>query len=99
MLKIAALSLPLLLAHADAAWIMSDRRYVTELGEHCCGPSDCERAPPGAVVATASGWRIAETGQEFDFDTKALYISKDADFWWCRRRGKVVCLFTPGAGT
>ena len=86
-------------AHGDAEWIMREPRYVTEQKVHCCGPSDCERAPKGAVVLTGSGWMIAANGQVFDYDSPALYISIDADFWWCRRDQKVVCLFTPGTGS
>lgn len=87
------------LAHGDAEWIMREPRYVTEMKTHCCGPRDCERAPKGAVVSTGSGWMIAANGQVFDFDSPALYISIDTDFWWCRREQRVVCLFTPGAGS
>lgn len=88
------------LAHGDAAWIMAETRYRTVAGAHCCGPSDCERAPRGAVERTGSGYRIAATGQTIPADRKALYTSIDGDDWWCRDgAGRVKCLFVPLTGS
>lgn len=87
------------LAHGDAAWIMREPRFVTVNGVHCCGPSDCQRAPRGAVERIGSGYRIAATGQSIPADWKALYTSIDADDWWCRDgAGRVKCLFVPLTG-
>jgi hypothetical protein len=86
-------------AHGDAAWIMNNERT-----KHCCGPRDCEKAPPHAVVEQDGGWFIPDTGQMFTTSADNVYPSKDGDFWWCRSHeregrepadGNVRCLFVP----
>lgn len=81
-------------AHGEAAWIMEEPAYVTGAGSHCCGPTDCERAPDGEVVETAPGeWLVTSTRQVFHQTDKGVYPSKRGSFWWCRRGARVVCLF------
>lgn len=87
-------------AHGDAAWIQADPRYVTAQGGHCCGPTDCERAPEGAIVETAPGqWFVPSTGQSFVQTEKGVYPAIRPGFWWCRRGQRVVCLFYEGGAS
>lgn len=84
-------------AHGDAAWIMADPAYVTGAGSHCCGPTDCQRAPAGAVVEEGPGvWLVPATGQRFRQGEKGVYPSREGGFWWCRRGARVVCFFYDG---
>lgn len=87
------------LAHGDAQWIQDDPRHVDDLGIHCCGPTDCERIPPGAVKIEDKGVRIIETGQFFPYTRQGMYHSIDGDLWWCRRAGEVKCIFIPHSGS
>jgi hypothetical protein len=97
-LMLAAVAPPAL-AHGDAAWIMNEPGYVTGSGSHCCGPTDCERAPDGEVVETAPGqWYVRSTHQTFRQEEKGVYPSKQGSFWWCRRGARVVCLFYDAGG-
>lgn len=83
-------------AHGDAQWIMDDPKT-----RFCCGPSDCERAPLGAVRPIKGGWEIVSTGQRFMDGAADLHPSKDNDFWWCRPESikpLAKCLFAPAGG-
>lgn len=83
------------LGHGEAGWIMANPETA-----YCCGPSDCERAPPGAVVMVGNAWRVVSTGQLFADDAKDMHWSRDADWWWCRPDGVTVkCLFKPLLGS
>ena len=88
------------LAHGSAEWIMVEPSYKRADGVHCCGPSDCERAPDDAVLSDGPGrWFIPSTGQHFSQDDKGVYPSVKAGFWWCRKEGRVVCLFFEGGAS
>ena len=91
-------------AHGDAEWIMAEPRYVDANGIHCCGPSDCGRAPAEAFTEMPDGISvISETGTIITFFShdrigRGAYVSKDDDWWWCRSFGRVRCIFKPTTG-
>jgi len=93
------------LGHDAASWIQGDPLYIGIDGAHCCGPQDCERAPPDAAVQNGAGWDVPSTGQRFADGQQGLYQSNDGGLWWCRRgdyrlgHPRVVCLFVPMRGT
>ena len=98
-MKIAAAVLTaFLLAHGDAAWIMTEPRYVAASGSHCCGPSDCERMPAEVqkrLKQIDGGWEL--DGVTFKYGERGMYHSIDSDWWWCRI-GEPRCLFEPNVG-
>lgn len=74
--------------HGDAGWIEKNPAYVDSNNIHCCGVHDCERAPPGAIVATKDGYFIPSTNQFFPRPEEGnqpsgSHWSIDQDFWWC----------------
>ena len=82
------------LAHRDADWIRKGKEYGW-----CCGPKDCERAPPGAVLAENGVYVIPSTRQSFAFRGRPedrIFPSIDTDYWWCLYPdGRIRCLFVP----
>ena len=87
------------LAHDDASWIMVEPSYRDAAGIHCCSPSDCAVAPPGAVTRTLDGWRVNATGRLFRDGDRDLYDSIDGQIWLCHRDGRDRCMFVPVAGS
>lgn len=68
----------------------------------CCSGQDCRRAD-GEVKETASGYRIAETGEVVPYGDKRIKDSPDGEFHWCRHlagadAGKTICLYVPPRG-
>ena len=85
---------PLLLAHGDAEWIMSD-----PVTAWCCGPHDCGQVPADFARPVPGGWYIPSTGQTFRWGERGLYPSHDGiALWRCEAGGSVRCLFVPGSG-
>jgi hypothetical protein len=91
-------------AHGEAGWIMNNPAFKSESGIHCCGPSDCERAPENGVILQGGGYFIPSTGQFFPSNHPAVHPSKDGDYWWCKRiesdgngglKAVLRCLFVP----
>jgi len=87
-------------SHNDASWIMQEPRFVMKSGVHCCGPTDCQRLPKGAVSLTKDGYVVLRTGQLFPREDSVRYDSIDEDYWSCQRspESPVHCLFTPSLG-
>lgn len=85
-------------AHGDADWIRQGG-YLDRDGNRCCGPEDCHRAPAGAIVRTADGWRTPASGQNWRRGEPGLYDSEDLAAWWCVRAGVIHCIFVPPEAT
>jgi hypothetical protein len=69
----------------------------------CCGSTDCELLPDGAVKEVDGGFLIKETGEIVRYsELSRLFVSIDQHFWWCHydvfgtTRLRARCLFIPG---
>lgn len=81
--------------HGDARWIMDDPQTA-----FCCGPQDCEPAPPGEVVEIGpDAWRFR--GVDFHRGDRRTFPAQPHPtqglvFWYCQPQGQPVrCLFFP----
>jgi hypothetical protein len=83
-------------AHGDAWWIARYPGYVDRLGRHCCGPSDCEPAPPGLSIREL-GDGVVIDGHLLRYGEPGVYWSRDERWWVCvdlvSRKAK--CVFRP----
>lgn len=93
------------LAHGDAEWIMRSPEYVDQFGNKCCGPEDCERIPESFVREEGLDIHVLPTMQVFRKDRRGAYPSRDASWWWCKRkqqpgqlRPSAACIFFPFRG-
>lgn len=86
-------------AHGEAQWIQDNPQYLRQESTlHCCGPTDCERAPPGSFHRVPGGWRVKSTGQFFPESRRGTYPSPNLDAWWCRNTERVFCIFPAPEG-
>lgn len=91
-----AFAVPLALAHDDAQWI-ADQRLKNEMGELCCGVTDCKRLAPGDVSITSGGYRINSERETIPY-SKALPASPEG-YWQCKWGGERKCFIVPPSGS
>lgn len=98
------LSLPAL-AHDEADWIMKSPEYVDQVGDHCCGPDDCERIPESFIREEGLLIHVLPTRQVFRKGDRGVYPSRDTAWWWCKSRKlpshidpPAACIFFPFNG-
>lgn len=90
--KATAALVAFLMAHGDAAWIMSGG-YRDNNGIICCNETDCGRALPGEIERIPGGWRHRPTNTVLMDGDKGIHRSIDADTWRCIPNGRMNCLF------